>query len=106
MKEPVLRYIISVFVPYLVRIALYRTAFKIRSIACMPTNLLVISGGFILAGLLSGIPFLRFLLALGVPIVLVNRYTDASPADTFGIAVVVELVAYLGVDYLIMPLIF
>ncbi len=105
--SPVVRYLLGIGVPYLLRIVLYIAAFKIRAITCTLTNCLVIAGAFILATLLPLPQFLYLLVTIGVSLVLITKYTNATlyPDATF-ISIGVELGSIFLMDLLITPLIF
>jgi hypothetical protein len=105
--SPVLRYLLGIGVPYLLRVVLYSGAFKLRSIACSFTGRLVIGGAFILAGLLPLPQFLLLLVMIGVSIVLITKYTEAKVyPDALFISIGVEMTSILAMDFLIAPLIF
>ena len=105
--SPVVRYLLGIGVPYILRIMLYSGAFKIRNIVCSLTNCLVISGAFILAGLIPLPQFLHLLVTIGASLVLITKYTNAKLyPDAIFISVGVELGSIFAMDLLIEPLIF
>jgi hypothetical protein len=105
--SPVVRYLLGIGVPYLLRIALYFGAFKLRSIACSFAGRLVIAGAFILAGLLPLPQFLLLLVMIGASIVLITKYTAAQVyPDAVFISIGVEMTSFFATDFLIAPLIF
>jgi len=105
--SPVARYLLGIGVPYFLRIVLYSGAFKIRTIACSLTNLLVIGGAFILVGFIPLPQFLNLLATIGAPLVLITKYTDAKLyPDAIFISSGVELGSIFAMDLLIAPLIF
>jgi hypothetical protein len=105
--SPVTRYLLGIGVPYLLRIALYSGAFKLRSIACSFTGRLVIGGAFILAGFLPLPQFLLLPVMIGASIALITRYTEAEVyPDALFISIGVEMTSIFAMDYLIAPLIF
>lgn len=105
--SPVVQYLLGVCVPYLLRIILYIAAFKIRKISCSLINCFVIGGAFILAGLIPLPQFLSLLVMIGVPLVLITKYTDAELyPDAIFISIGVEMGSIFAMDLLIAPLIF
>ncbi len=105
--SPVVRYLLGISVPYLLRIMLYIGAFKIRKIACSLTNCFVIGGAFILAGLIPLPQFLYLLVTIGASLVLMTKFTDAKLyPDAIFISIGVEMGSIFAMDLLIAPLIF
>src|SRR3990172_6800697 len=103
--SPVVRYLLSIGVPYLLRIALYSGAFKLRSITCSFIDRLVIGGAFILVGFIPLPQFLLLLVMIGAPIVLITRYTEAKVyPDAVFISIGVEMTSIFAMDFLIAPL--
>lgn len=105
--SPVVRYLLGIGVPYILRIVLYIGIFKIRAIACSLINCFVIAGAFILAGLIPLPQFLSLLVTIGAPLVLITKYTDAELyPDAIFISIGVEMGSIFAMDLLIAPLIF
>jgi hypothetical protein len=105
--SPVVRYLLGIGVPYLLRIVLYIGAFKLRKIACSLTSCFVIGGAFILAGFLPLPQFLYLLVTIGASLVLITKYTDAKVyPDAILISIGVELGSIFAMDLLIAPLLF
>jgi hypothetical protein len=105
--SPVVRYLLGIGVPYILRIVLYFGAFKIWTIACSLTNCFVIGGAFILAGLIPLPQFLYLLVTIGASLVLITKYTDAKLyPDAIFISIGVEMGSIFVMDFLIAPLIF
>lgn len=104
--SPVVKYLLSVGIPYLMRVALYSGVFKLRAISCSILGRFVISGAFIIVGLFPLPQFLQLLMMIGASWVLLNRYTDTDFPDILYISVGVELTTILVVELLILPLIF
>lgn len=105
--SPVVRYLLGIGVPYILRIVLYIGAFKIRKISCSLTNCFVISGAFILAGLIPLPQFLYLLVTIGASLILITKYTDAKLyPDAIFISIGVEMGSIFVMELLIAPLIF
>ena len=104
--SPLTRYLFETGASYLLRILLYRGAFKYRSVACSFGNCLVIAGSFILARLLPLPQFIYLLTTIGVSLALIAKFTDAKLyPDAVLISIGVELTSIFAMDYLIAPLI-
>lgn len=94
--------------PFLLRFVLYWLAFRIRSIRIKLLSCLVIAGSAYFLVILP-LPLPReisFVLTVGLVIFLITRYTEADLfPDALLIALSIELVSILVLDFLTIPLI-
>ena len=103
--SPVVKYLLSVGLPYLLRVSLYSGAFKLRGISCSIVGRLVIGGAFILVGVFPLPEFLLYLMMGGASMILITRYTDTEFPDLLYISIGVEATSIAATNLLILPLI-
>lgn len=93
--------------PLLVRIVLYRIAFRIRSIHITLINCIVVAGAGYMMGFVP-IPLptvMREAAAIGLAMYLMTRYTEAEVfPDVIVIPIAVEVTSTLALDQILLPL--
>ena len=104
--SPVVKYLLGVCIPYVIRVVLYSAIFKLRGISCSTVGRFVIGGAFILVGLLPLPQFLQLLAMIGASWLLISRYTDTDFPDILFISLGVEVASIFLAELLIFPLIF
>ena len=85
--SPVVRYLLGIGLPYILRIVLYSEVFRLRTISCSLIGRLVIAGAFILVGLFPFPQFLQLLAMVGASLILIVRNTDAGFPDVLLISI-------------------
>jgi hypothetical protein len=104
--SPVVKYLLSVGIPYFIRVVLYSGVFKLRGISCSIVGRFVIGGAFILVGLFPLPQLFQFLLMIAASWFLVSKYTDTGFPDILYISLGVEITTILVVELLIVPWLF
>lgn len=106
MKQNLLQIVVLAFMPLLLRTILYLIAFKIRSIHIKLLNCIVIAGAGYLVGFIPlPLPyFLSRLLAIGLAMFLMTRYTEADLyPDVIFIPLIIEISSAFLTDEVIVP---
>jgi len=104
--SPVVRYLLSVCIPYALRVGSYSAVFTLRGISCPAIGRFVIGGAFLIVGLFPVPQILHILFMVGASWLLISRYTDTEFPDILFIALGVEVTSTLLAEEVIFPLIF